>query len=739
MAPLLDILRGKAGPGVQLDLLGAPAGKRAAAPSRMGGFAGVAGTRGGSYLNEGQRDYSASATAYRCIHWIATNAASVDLAVLQGDEPNLDHPTAVLWNRRPNPVLSARLQKELVFARLEVVGELMLYLDRGPTGEGDIAAAWPIYDPVEVVVDRRLGGELQGYVVKVQGGARVPLLPSEVLWLRYPHPFNEWGALAPWKAAMYAAESDAYARAWQRGEFQHGARPSSVVYLGDLDEEAHDKAVAEYEASVAGPENAGRSLLVSGATQAKVERLTLSPAEMSYLESRAANSDEVMLAFGLRPDLFRGQATYENQRAAKVAAWSDTLLPKLEVVASETDRQLLPDLAETAVFDVSGVDALRENADALYARVGGATEVDLLLLDEARAELGFDPLPGNVGQQTLAAYRAQVAAAAAAGSLPTNGRSVLMGARPVIRLLVGARGLQRIVQRPERPEVRRAAARNPRRVQAFYDRHERVGARAVARLAKRQERQVLRDLRKLHPRGLAELYAMLADTDTVRITGSPWTELPVASPLPLGGVALEQGGQRVAADEVFDNAYWREQTVEYLDSFMAGVWEGAGVDAANTLGISLDLFDARVLDSMRTRALILADQVTKTTRAVLDAQLLQAGVEGGESIDQLAARVRAVFTDLSGPRARTIARTETVGGFNATSRIAAQESGVVKGRTWLAANDDRVRDSHQAINGETVNGMAGAYSNGLLHPGDPNGPPRETVNCRCVETYVLED
>jgi SPP1 gp7 family putative phage head morphogenesis protein len=120
---------------------------------------------------------------------------------------------------------------------------------------------------------------------------------------------------------------------------------------------------------------------------------------------------------------------------------------------------------------------------------------------------------------------------------------------------------------------------------------------------------------------------------------------------------------------------------------------------------------------------------------VLDAQLLQAGVEGGESIDQLTERVRAVYADMETWRATAIARTETVGGFNAASRLGAVASGVVTSRTWLAAHDDRVRETHAAMDGETITGLAGVYSNGLLHPGDPTAPPSETVNCRCVETY----
>jgi uncharacterized protein with gpF-like domain len=54
---------------------------------------------------------------------------------------------------------------------------------------------------------------------------------------------------------------------------------------------------------------------------------------------------------------------------------------------------------------------------------------------------------------------------------------------------------------------------------------------------------------------------------------------------------------------------------------------------------------------------------------------------------------------------------------------------------WLTARDDRVRDSHQELDGE-VAAVGDRFSNGLLYPLDPAGPPEEIVNCRCVALPV---
>ena len=49
---------------------------------------------------------------------------------------------------------------------------------------------------------------------------------------------------------------------------------------------------------------------------------------------------------------------------------------------------------------------------------------------------------------------------------------------------------------------------------------------------------------------------------------------------------------------------------------------------------------------------------------------------------------------------------------------------------WIAADDDRTRESHLEVDGEIIP-LGGKYSNGLEYPGDTNGPIEEWINCRC--------
>jgi hypothetical protein len=94
-------------------------------------------------------------------------------------------------------------------------------------------------------------------------------------------------------------------------------------------------------------------------------------------------------------------------------------------------------------------------------------------------------------------------------------------------------------------------------------------------------------------------------------------------------------------------------------------------------------------------------------------------------------------------RGDTIARTESIASLHAGQREAFSQA-IGRGafgpqhvvRIWRATGDVRTRDAHVAINGEVV-GWDQRFSNGLLFPAEPGGPPEEVINCRCwLETRV---
>jgi HK97 family phage portal protein len=718
-------------------------------------------------LDAEARGYANSAVAYRCVAAIADNGSSVPLQVARPDGSFIEgHEIAHLFNKRPNPFMSARAFKSLMLQQGELAGQSFVWLDRGETGLGRISEAHLVFDQVDVVVDKPLAqrpttADLVGFIIRRADGVQVPVLPEEMLWLRYPHPFDPLGCLAPWKAARHAVDMDAYAREWQRSSYANGARPTGVVYLGDMGETEFNQTKAAWRASMQGPENAGKTLLVrsspggGGQSSGKgigYERLTFTPEEMAYLESRMANSAEVMMAFGIPHDYLAAGTTYENRAAAKTTLWSDTIAPKLELIGSEIDLRLLPSDAEEAVFDLSGVDALRESRDAVVTRTTRLTESDIVTLDEARAEVGYDELPGGLGAQTLTAYRAQYEAAPAPAGERMDPAALELAVTRAVAAVLGP-VVERMTQVDARPEPRRLeliraddAPSSPSldEINEEYERLENEGRTAVRRLAREQAERVLRDFDRLMAKpqrsaawleetraqacALArEQLLTLAPPDPEQVPAARMTDMDVAT----GPDGWEE---RIKAREIFDPGYWRRQTAKVLRPFVERAWRRGGASITG----SFDLDEPAVAEQLDARMEELAGQVTATTEQVLRSQLLAHGVAEGESVPELRARIQRVFTNLSDYRATMIARTETVGGYNAASFLAALDAGATR-KTWLATADQRTRETHRQANGTSAAMNKRFTLTKSRWPADPSAPAAQSIQCRCALTFEFEE
>ena len=99
-------------------------------------------------------------------------------------------------------------------------------------------------------------------------------------------------------------------------------------------------------------------------------------------------------------------------------------------------------------------------------------------------------------------------------------------------------------------------------------------------------------------------------------------------------------------------------------------------------------------------------------------------------------KIRQRFTDLSTYEARRIAQTEinTTRNYVQYQRMQDDE---MEYKIWHAAHDSRTRKSHLKVDEEIVP-INERFSNGLMYPGDKDGPIEEWVNCRCSHAaYIM--
>ena len=115
----------------------------------------------------------------------------------------------------------------------------------------------------------------------------------------------------------------------------------------------------------------------------------------------------------------------------------------------------------------------------------------------------------------------------------------------------------------------------------------------------------------------------------------------------------------------------------------------------------------------------------------------------GEGIGRMAKRIAQTLGELNHADSVRYARTAMTAAQNA-GRQAAFERGASKGikmkRTWIATLDNRTRDAHRELDGQTVALDEPFTVDGeeLMYPGDPSAPGYLIWNCRCRMVRQIE-
>jgi HK97 family phage portal protein len=159
-----------------------------------------------------------------------------------------------------------------------------------------------------------------------------------------------------------------------------------------------------------------------------------------------------------------------------------------------------------------------------------------------------------------------------------------------------------------------------------------------------------------------------------------------------------------------------------------------GVRALRTLfGIAPNMH----LYNMRATARLMRQErrirwISETTWERLREELAE-GLEAGEGIEGLMRRVDEVVGELETWRGERIARTESTAALNGAF-YDGMMAGNVQTKMWVAALDERTRISHEHAHCQIKPvGEPFEVGDALLHyPGDPQGPPKEIINCRCT-------
>lgn len=169
--------------------------------------------------------------------------------------------------------------------------------------------------------------------------------------------------------------------------------------------------------------------------------------------------------------------------------------------------------------------------------------------------------------------------------------------------------------------------------------------------------------------------------------------------------------------------------------------QAATENALIASGLSFDVTNPLVR-GMVDKAATHVTSIAETTRQQLQA-IVGRAYDQGLSIPDTAKFIRASMVGASDYRSTMIARTEMTrvvnAGQTAAMGIVSDATGTTYSKTWLTAPgaEHPRHEDYDGLDGQTValDQLFDVGGNPFAFPGDPDGAPEDSINCRCTLTY----
>lgn len=626
--------------------------------------------------------YKLSLYVYRCVRTVVNAASGIPWIVLdkKGNEIP-DHDFTKAW-AKPNSEFSGQDNMEFIIAHQKLNGNAILqpvYVNGRPK---EFWICMP--DLIQPIPSEVAGQWLKGWKVSDAKGEQKEVSEFIDEGRRYPRfihlmqfdPGNPYWGIGDLQAAARTVDTDNEAQDTQKVSMQNRGIPSGIFKPDqDLNDEQLEERTRRIRELFLQKVNRREPWVLGNAWS--WEAMSLTPVEMDYIQTRLANKQDIAAAFGVDP-IFLGdksQSTFNNIKEAKKALYENTVIPMLDDIRSTLNQKVAPlyggDIFIT--YDLSNVSALR---DDFKDKVEAATKLFSMGTPFSqindKLEMGFEEFDG--WDTSYLPFNL-----VPAGSSTQESQTA--------KMLTKALNLTTEEQKSnhwKRVDRRREAWVNVV-VKKFVPLYEAEG-KAVLKVIKGDDTSVLADKVSEAINGLSENWKK-----TIEATA------------------------KVLIDD-FGTAMYQELTGT----------EKAERKAFEPFTTLVQLWIAQHAAEGVTS--ILATNLTDVKKVISTA------VNEGQTVTQIAKQLRQYYDTNASYKAMRTARTEVSSAAGYGQREAARQSGVVKTKTWISSRDDRVRDSHSQIDGQTKP-FDEKYSNGLMYPGDTSGRPEEFIQCRCAESY----
>jgi len=342
--------------------------------------------------------YIKNVICYKCVSMLARSASSIPFLVYDKKTNSKidEHPLLDLLNN-PNPNQSRVEFFEALYSYKLISGNTFIQAVLLDKNNFKDPKELFVLRPERMTIITNNSSIPAGYKYKVNSLETTFYVnsltgQSEILHIKNFNPLNDWYGLSPVEAASYSIDQHNEASRWNQSMLQNGARPSGALMVKNdgensafLTDEQFIRLKNQLNEEFGGSKNVGKPLLLEGGLEWK--EMSLSPADMDFLNTKYSCARDIALAFGVPSQLLGipGDNTYSNLSEARLSMWEETIIPMVENVLGALEKWLIPMYSENIglYYEKNKITALSSRQESFWNKIANAT----FLSDKEKKEL----------------------------------------------------------------------------------------------------------------------------------------------------------------------------------------------------------------------------------------------------------------------------------------------------------------------------------------------------------------
>ena len=609
-----------------------------------------------------------------------------------------DHPVLDLL-RKPDPDTTGTAYQLAKYLSLQLFGNAFSVFSESGKASFLTALEAP-YVNIEAGTDRLI----ESYTYSRNLANRVSFGAADTVHLKYmPSPTDPRWGVGPLHLVSAEMDLDDYAMVSEIARWQNGGMPGGVFSFKGASTQQIREAQQQHRQMYAGARNGGKDLFLTEATYTPLGQAK----DMNYVEGMSLLERRILGAFRVPEAIFAlNDANLASSVTANGMYMSLAIQPTIAAVCEQETEDLLPRFGiEPGEMWLAPDDVVPDDLEALRSRVSSYVPAGIMTINEARQEMGYEPIDGGDDLRINGVPLDEVASQSGLGMFGP----VAEPSQPVpvstsldsqqVTLLVDLASKVGLGELPKESAIALALAAfpnvPPERITAIFgpivDKPEPVEPQPAvdepAPVDDEPQQEVLTLSKFRWPvEEACPCCTVEKDIaqDIARALGAEAVdELQLEIERYLNGIAATWDGGELSPQ---DNT----ELERLLAPVMESAYEAGVTMAADKTGMEPISSAENALEYVRRRSSLIIEEINGTTEDALRAAL-ERNIEEGGTLTEAIGAIRESYPEMTGARAQMIARTELSNAVQSSEREQFLAMGI---KTVSVLNGSRPTPTH---------------------------------------------